>query len=51
MSNEIVLPIVKVPYIYPVIKVYGNIRTITQALGSQQNSDNGSGTNKRSKGN
>ena len=51
MSNKIVSPIVKIPYLNPVIRVYGSIREITQALGSQQNSDNGSGTNKRSRGN
>ena len=43
--------VVKQPYFNPVIRVYGTIRAITQAAGSQGNSDNGAGTNKRSRGN
>lgn len=51
MFDQTKSPVVKRPYVSPVIQVYGSIRAITQAVGSQGNSDNGTGTNKRSRGN
>ena len=35
------IPVVKRPYVSPVIQIYGNIRTITQAVGNQGKNDAG----------
>lgn len=47
MSEQKKLLIVKQQYFRPVIQVYGNIRTITQAFGNSGNKDNGTAPNIR----
>ena len=40
-------PLVKIPYVTPTVQIYGNIRTITQALTGSGKTDGGnSGGNK-----
>ena len=44
MSEQKKTPVVKRPYVSPVIQVYGNIRAITQSLTGKGKADGGKGT-------
>lgn len=49
MFEEKKAPLVKMPYVSPVIQAYGNIRAITQTVGKNGASDGGTGNNKFTK--
>ena len=49
MSEQKNTPVVKRPYVSPVIQVYGNIRAITQNVGKTGSPDGGTGNNKQTR--